>query len=170
MSRIGNNRNHTSPHGITLVELLIYLGLSALVSVGLMGFMVRTAAQRSALANQQQAQRESRLLLERMSLALRNAYAVEISADGERIAIQSYDYGEVSQTMFTVFEKKDQSVYMGQRLNEIPTEEDLICFTSSEINVQQLQFLKVSSSVQFRTTMAADGHTASLSSTIAFRQ
>jgi Tfp pilus assembly protein PilV len=147
--------------GVTLMELLVYLGISALVILAMGTFMVNVTKARVLSNNQRLAQQNARLILEKMTYSLRNAYDVNVLSPA-KVEIKSYDYNDpnnpVSKT--AVIERQaDNLLYL-----------DGWSLTEEGVSVTNVNFEKVSSSLQVSLTTEKNSQQASLSSTISFRQ
>ncbi|PIS42928.1 MAG: hypothetical protein COT24_00830 [Candidatus Kerfeldbacteria bacterium CG08_land_8_20_14_0_20_40_16] len=158
--------------GITLAELVVYLGISGLVTLILTSFLVQSTKQRIETNNQQLAQHTTRQVLEKMSHSLRNAYDVDVLAGGDGINIYSkiYSISGDPQTEITTYRVIDEKIYYDETLGLLPDFSELKPITDEGIIVNAVQFRKISSSLKIEMQITKGNREATLDSTIFFRQ
>lgn len=158
--------------GVTLMELLVYLGMSTIVALGLTAFLTTTTAARVQTSNQHLAQHNGRLVLEKLTHSLRNAYEVVVYNEGNSVDIYSYNFDEPAKPIVTTFSHDaGQSLLLyGQALVSRPSTNSLVPLIEPTVIVDQVTFTPVSASLHVQLTLLKDNGQASLDSTIAFRQ
>lgn len=158
------------PRGVTLMELLVYLGISSFIVVALTSYLMNATRQRVLAMDQTIAQENARAVFAKMTYALRNSYAVAVSETPERVEITAENPGHPGQPIITVFQYNPliQSVEYGQAIGTPP-----IAFqplTDPAVTVRDLDFEGVSSAVIVRGTFLRGTREAHVESTIAYRQ
>ena len=158
------------PKGVTLMELMIYLGISTIVVLALTSYLVQATKARVEMNNQQFVQHNTRQALEKMTYALRNAYDVAVYQEGSAVDIYSYNFDDPAKPIIYTFKYKDQDLFYGQSVEVPPAEESLQQLTDDGVSVESVSFKKISSSLQVQLVMKKNERQATLNSTIAFRQ
>lgn len=156
--------------GVTLIELLVYLGLSSLIVLAMAGFLTRLATQRTTLADKALVEQSARTVLSRMTYAVRNAYDVVVYNDGTAVDIYSKNYSDPARPIVTTFLSDNGQLLYGQAENNPPGTSELLPVTDSQVSVAQLGFQRVSAAVVVDVTFVKNGRAIPLHSTIAFRQ
>ena len=133
-------------------------------------FLVQTTGFRVGLNNQHLAQHETRVVMEKMTYSLRNAYDVQVAPDGKKVAIYSHNFDDPSQSIVTVYRAASQQLQYGQAIGSEPPEAALLPVVNDDILVQNINFTKISSSLQVDLTLMKKDKTSNINSTIAFRQ
>ncbi|MFH1535058.1 MAG: hypothetical protein ABIF80_03670 [Patescibacteria group bacterium] len=159
-------------NGTTLMELMVYLGISSVVTLMLTMFLVNSTEQRVMTNDQQIAQHNARQVIEKMTYSLRNAHDVNIEAGGTRAVIYSdyYDNLGVPQDVITVYELSSGKIYYGQDINLIPSPSSMKLLTDEDVNVSLIAFKKVSSSLRINLNVEKGLGESDINSTISFRQ
>jgi type II secretory pathway pseudopilin PulG len=159
-------------HGTTLMELMVYLGISSIVTLSLTMFLVRSTDQRIMTNNQQAAQHNARQVIEKITYSLRNAYNVNIEAGGTRAIIYSYYYVDPTNpdNLITVYELSGGKVYYGQDINAIPDHSSMKLLTDEDVDVTAVSFKKISSSLRVNLNVEKGSGESEINSTISFRQ
>lgn len=85
--------------GFTLLEMIIYIGITAVVVVSLMNIMITVFETRERTENVSEVQQSARLVMDRITNTLTYATDVEISSDGDLITTKA---GEQSPVVFSV--------------------------------------------------------------------
>ncbi|MFA6553596.1 MAG: hypothetical protein WCT27_04165 [Patescibacteria group bacterium] len=152
------------------MELLVYLGISSMVMLGSTLFLVQTTKIRLSSDNQKLTQHSSRLALEKMTLSLRNAYDVVVSADGTRATIYSYNFNDPGRPIVSVYCGRDGQLWYGQSFVIPPDDGALSPVIEAGVKVSTVQFNKVSASLHVRLNTVKNDRESSIESTIAFRQ
>jgi Tfp pilus assembly protein PilE len=163
---------HLNNRGTTLMELMVYLGISSVVTLSLTMFLARSTEQRVMTNDQQTAQHNARQVIEKMTYSLRNAYSVDIQSGGTKAIIYSYYYDNlgVPQDVITVYELNGGKIYYGQDINLIPSPSNMKQLTDEGVNVTQASFKKISSSLQIILDVKKGTGESDVRSTISFRQ
>ncbi|MFA6271732.1 MAG: hypothetical protein WC693_01305 [Patescibacteria group bacterium] len=158
--------------GTTLMELMVYLGISSVVTLSLTMFLAQSTEQRVMTNNQQMAQHNARQVIEKMTYSLRNAYDVTIEAGGTRAIIYSYYYVDPANpdNLITVYELDGGKMYYGQNINSIPDHSSMKLLTDEDVDVTVVSFKKISSSLRINVNVEKGTGESSVSSTISFRQ
>ncbi|MFA5051733.1 MAG: prepilin-type N-terminal cleavage/methylation domain-containing protein [Patescibacteria group bacterium] len=159
-----------SQAGATLIELLVYLGISSFVVLGSLLFLVQMTTARLATNDQKTAQQSARLAVEKMTYSLRNAYDVVVNADGTRVTIYSNDTAHPGQPVITVYGLRDGRLMYGQSLVVPPDDAELQPILNDNVEIADLQFKKISASLQVSLSTIKSNRQSSVESTIAFRQ
>lgn len=165
MLKIINNRR-----GITMLELMVYLGITVIIVSGLTTFLVQVTKQRINLHNQQLAQHNNRQVIEKMTHVLRNAYDVEIYQNGTALDVYSHNYTDHNSPIITTITYQEKRLFYGVSTGTRSVGELLLPLTDFGIVVEQVSFEQISSALQIALTMAKSESTASINSTISFRQ
>ncbi|MBU0612979.1 hypothetical protein KKB10_03090 [Patescibacteria group bacterium] len=154
------------------MELMVYLGISSVVTLMLTMFLVNSTEQRVMTNDQQIAQHNARQVIEKMTYSLRNAHDVNIEAGGTRAVIYSdyYDNLGVPQDVITVYELSSGKIYYGQDINLIPSPSSMKLLTDEDVNVSLIAFKKVSSSLRINLNVEKGLGESDINSTISFRQ
>lgn len=161
-----NNKN-----GVTLMELMIYLGISSIIALAMTSFLTNVTKQRVEISNQQIAQYNARQVLEKLTYSLRNAYEVEVNPDGTAVNIFSNNYDNpLQQPIISTYIYKNQKLYYGQSVINPPAEDTLLPITDEGLSVDNINFSQVSSSLKLQLVISKSGRQSGLDSTIAFRQ
>lgn len=153
--------------GYTLVELIIYLGLSGLVLVVTTNFLMQLLGQRAVAATQTSLQENSRTITSMMTVALRNAYDVSVSADKTSVIILSVPPSGVG-TLYTGYKLQGGTILSGSA----DAENAIVYEAALPADVQATVFSmeKVSSALDVEMRLAKGTQSTLLDSTIAFRQ
>jgi type II secretory pathway component PulJ len=159
-------------NGTTLMELMVYLGISSIVTLMLTMFLVNSTEQRVLTNDQQIAQYNARQVIEKMTYSLRNAYDVNIEAGGTKAVVYSYFYTNpgVPDNVITVYELNGGKIYYGQDINTIPGPSGMKLLTDENVNVSLVSFKKVSSSLRINLIVEKGVGESDINSTISFRQ
>lgn len=160
----------TNQRGVTLMELLVYLGISSVVVLSMMTLMANVSKQRLERTQQNTAQQAARVAVDKMTYSLRNAYSVVVAADGKTLDIYSYNFTNPAQPIVTTYREQDSRLYVGQALTTPPPPADLRPATPPTVLLEQLSFREISSAVQVTIRCRNGTRTADVSSTISFRQ
>ncbi|MFA6099238.1 MAG: prepilin-type N-terminal cleavage/methylation domain-containing protein [Patescibacteria group bacterium] len=156
--------------GVTLMELLIYLGISSVVVLTMMTLMANVSKQRLQRIQQNTAQQAARVAVDKMTYSIRNAYRVDISADGKTLDIYSTNFADLTKPIVTTYSELDNQLYTGQSLETPPQPENLQPATPPGVILEQLSFREISSAVQVSLRCRNGARNAEISSTISFRQ
>lgn len=152
--------------GVSLMELLMYMALSGIVVISMATFLMNMFATRVVIASQTSAQENARLLLERMTHAVRHGYKVQTASDS--LTVFSHPASDPCATIYTVFQKNGD-----QFLTGTGPDRDHIAFLPAagpDINVTNFTVTPVSSAVEIQLTTQRESRAADLTSTIAYRQ
>jgi len=156
--------------GVTLMELLIYLAMSTVVVVGLSAVMTSTMQARVVSNSTKDAQQNARRVLENMTYSLRNAYQLDVAADGKSINIYSQNIDNPSEPYITTYKYDDSELLYAQAINELPAEDTFISLVDEGITVEDVFFNKIASSISVEFTTIKNNRKATINSTIAYRQ
>lgn len=156
--------------GVTLLELLLYLGISSAVVLGMTGFLVRATRQRVVTMDQTIAQQNGRTVSALFTHALRNAYDVTVQSAPLSAVISSENPDNPGQTIVTVFryDETAKTIEYGQAVGSPPVV--FIPLTDPSVAVENVSFERVSSALVLEARFTRGDRAASLASTIAFRQ
>ncbi|MFA6391143.1 MAG: hypothetical protein WCW66_00125 [Patescibacteria group bacterium] len=159
-------------NGTTLMELMVYLGISSVVTLMLTMFLVNSTEQRVMTNDQQMAQHNARQVIEKMTYSLRNAYSVDVQASGTKAVIYSYYYTNpgIPDNVITVYELNGGKMYYGQDINTIPDPSGMKLLTDEDVNVSLVSFKKVSSSLRINLNVEKGEGKSDINSTVSFRQ
>jgi hypothetical protein len=154
------------------MELMVYLGISSIVTLMLTMFLVNSTEQRVLTNNQQTAQYNARQIIEKMTYSLRNAYDVDIQASGTKAIVYSHFYTNpvAPDNIITVYELNGGKMYYGQDMNLIPAPSSMKLLTDEDVNVSLVSFKKVSSSLRINLIVEKGTGESDINSTISFRQ
>ncbi len=156
--------------GVTLMELLVYLGISTIVVVGLSALMTNTMHARVVSNNSKDAQQNARRVLENMTYSLRNAYQLDVAADGQSMNIYSQNIDNPSEPLVTTYQYVDSQLFYAQAVNELPPADTFISLVDEGVLVKDVNFHKISSSINVEFTIIKNSRQAEINSTIAYRQ
>ncbi len=154
--------------GYTLIELMMYMGISAVLVVGVVGFMIRTTQERTLLVSQNAVQQNSRVVMEKMTTSIRNAYQVDVNAAGTEITIYAKNYANPSEPIITIYQNQGQE--LSYSVGNPTAAGPFFTILDGGIHVAQFHADTVASSVVLQATFEKNGKQASFSSTIAYRQ
>lgn len=160
------HRRQKGGAGYTLIELLVYLGLSSLVMLLMTGFLVRVMGNKAIAATQTLLQENERTIFESMTTAIRNSYAVDVT-DGTRVVVKSHPAGSTD-TLYTIFQPDANHRFsMGQGASEA----DVVMSPITDDGISVL-FSATADTASLDVTLAAKKGTQSnaFTSTIAYRQ
>jgi type II secretory pathway pseudopilin PulG len=152
--------------GVTLVELLLYMALSGLVVISMATFLMNMFQARVVTASQTTVQENTRVMLEQITLAVRHGYKVEIASG--TLTIFSRSASDNTETVYTIFEHDGQQLKSGTGSDRgaiVPQP-----MHAPEITVNTFTFEKVSSAIEVKVSATSGRRSATLESTIAFRQ
>lgn len=152
--------------GVSLVELLLYMALSGLVVVSMATFLMNMFQARVVTAAQTTVQDSTRVMLERMTIAIRHGYKVETPPN--KLIVYSHPPSDPTDTVYTVF------VHMGNQLLT-GSGDDLSAIVARpmhapEIAVDTFTVTRVSSAVEVQLSATSGKRSSLLESTIAYRQ
>lgn len=158
--------------GTTLMELMVYLGISSVVTLSLTMFLAQSTKQRVMTNDQQLAQYNARQVVEKMTYSLRNAYDVSIEAGGTRAVVYSYYYVDPANPddLITVYELDGGRMYYGQDINSVPGHSSLKQLTDEGVEVTSVSFKKILSSLKVDLSVSKGIGESDVSTTISFRQ
>jgi len=156
--------------GVTLMELLVYMGISSVVILGMMAFLVQTTKTRVSAESQHLAQHSARQALEQMTYSLRNAYDVVVNVDGTRAIIFSDNPDDAIQPIVTVYAIKDGQLVSAQAISVPPDDSSLQPVSGDGVIFTDVQFKKISASLQVTLGTVKNSRSSKIESTIAFRQ
>lgn len=156
------------PKGITLVELLIYMGLSTLLVIGMVGFLIQTTHERTKLAAQQSVQQNARVVMGKMTTTIRNAYVIEVNEEGNEITAYSQNYEDLHSPIKTIY--RAQGSDLAFERGEVMAAAASQTLLDSGVTLVSLHAEKIASSVRMTATFEKDGRRVTLSSTVAYRQ
>jgi Tfp pilus assembly protein PilE len=160
----------TNEKGTTLMELMIYLVISSLIIIAMTSYLVQATRARVALNDQHLVQNDSRVVLEKMTYSLRNAYDVSVSSDNQSVTVFSHNFDDPMRPIITTYIYQSGQLMYGQAIGVPPAEPSMTPLVSSQVVVQNVHFAKVSSSLQVTLALAKNNKTSEVVSTIAFRQ
>ncbi|MFA6511896.1 MAG: hypothetical protein WCV86_02095 [Patescibacteria group bacterium] len=148
--------------GITMIEVLLYLGLSGMVLTFFGGMVLNMTRQQTLLADQQHAQEIARNTLSTITYAARNAYHIEIQPG------QVDFYAEPdTNPVITRMRYENNALLIG---NAVGTPPNLISVIDADATVTNATFQTVSSALQVSLTIQVGTQSQSIHSTIAYRQ
>jgi len=156
--------------GLSLMELLVYLGISTIVVIGLSTVMTNTMSARVVSNNAKDAQQNARRVLENMTYSLRNAYQLDVSADGLSMNIYSQNIDNPSEPLVATYKYIDSQLLYAQAINELPSDDTFVSLVDDGILVEDVNFRKISSSINVKFTIIKSSREAKINSTIAYRQ
>lgn len=159
-------KRYKKPRGVTLVELLIYLGISSIVTLAMSAFLVTTVHQRTEVASQNAAQHETRRVLEQLTYGLRNAYSVDVRTGGSAVDV----YSDSTEPQVATYELSGDRLNFGQQATTPPPAETLQPITGTDMKVTEVRFTRVASSLQVHLVIMKGTHQSTINSTISFRQ
>ncbi len=162
------HRQQKGGAGYTLVELLVYLGLSSLVLLLMTGFLARVMGNKAIAATQTQLQENERTVFDAMTVAIRNSYEVTVENSGTKVIVKSHpeDSGLTTYTVFQV--DAHQRLSMGQNEDFMLVDPQPI--TDDGIIVKAFSATVISSSLEVTLVIQKGTQTNAFTSTIAFRQ
>ncbi len=163
-----SNDHMKSGAGFTLIELVLYLGLSSIVVLASTSFLTAATKVRVHTKQQQNIQSEIDAVSGRLSYTLRNAYRVELDVPGTRIDVYAKDPSSPD-PIVTSFQVKDGALYTGK--NSVTPAADLYMLTNAATSVTSLSpFEVVSSSLKVMLSFTQGPVTVPFESVYAFRQ
>lgn len=123
--------------GFTLIEFLLYIGMTATVIAVLGSFSFQTIWGKARLTSMDEVSQNVRFVLEKMSLAIRNAQAINSPAAGTFATALSLKVLDLTKNP-TIFDLSGGAVRISEGAN--PPEG----LTSSEVEVANMKFSNIS--------------------------
>lgn len=163
-------RTRIQPRGFTLIELVVYLGLSSIVVVASTGYVAAATRVRVHTVQQQALQDDARSIIGNLSYTLRNAYRIDIVEAGARADVYAVDPDAPGHPIVTSYQLRDGVLRQGKSIDTPPAE--MILLNGSEVTVSAgpVPFAVVSSSLELRLSLAKGGVTVPVETTISYRQ
>ncbi len=164
-----SNDHVKSGAGFTLVELVLYLGLSSIVILASSSFLTTATTVRVHTKQQQMVQSDVDAVSGKLSYTLRNAYRVDLVESGNRIDVYAHD-PDTTDTVVTSFRIHDGALTTGKNTTSPPA--DLYALTSVATTVAPgpVLFEVVSSSLKVSLICTQGSVTIPFESVYAFRQ
>lgn len=152
--------------GFTLVELLVYLATAGIVLIAATTFVGRMVAVRAEAAAQTKLQENARVVIETMTVAIRNSYAV--NASGSTVTILAHPASSPSDTNYTVFTLSGDQLQTGSGSDPdtiVPT-----TMVDEGVSVDNFTPQAIEGALQVHLALSSGEQSWRLDSTIAYRQ
>jgi len=158
--------------GTTIVELLVYLGVSTLVVMVMMSFTVGISQRRAMVNDQLLAQENGRLVAERMAYVLRNSYRQEVRVVGstKQLIVTGLDPAQPTRDLITVFEFSDGTIKYAQASGAAPPSALFAPMIDRAVVVDAADVENVSAATVLRLTLRKGNQRVQLESTVGWRQ
>ena len=151
-----------------MIEILVYLGLSAMVLVFFGSMVVNMTRQQTRIAEQQIAQENARNALSAITYAARNAYQIDVSA--QHVDFWAEPEIPNNNPKVTRVQHMVDSLLIGSAENAPPAPEDMAVLTTPDARMTDAQFQSVSSALVVTLTVEVGNQSQNIHSTIAYRQ
>lgn len=116
--------------GYTLTELMIYVGLFAIVSGAIITFLVTTINVKLAIDTTNNFTQESRIILDTITKEMRESYNYDIQDDGTKIILYKNDAETIQSEVYT----DNGTVYITRENNETNS------ISSGDVKIEELLF------------------------------
>lgn len=156
--------------GFTMIELVLYLGLSSFVVMIALSFLTTATKARVETKQKQELQSTVNAVSGSLSYALRNAYQVTVSPSGTRVDVYSHDPAAPLHPVVTTFFIQDGALMTGKAVDNPATVFYRLSDATVTITSPSVPFELISSSVKASLTFSEKDTSVPFDSVFAFRQ
>lgn len=154
--------------GLTIIELLVYLGLTVGIVTAASSFLVSITPVNRAIDSREKVTREMRHITDNLAFTIKNSYAVSVPSSQE-LLLRTKKIG-MPGDLRTRYLLNGQTVLAGDMPNVEPPFEHLVPLHDTDVKITGLSFESIDSSVRITMTAIQGNETHSITTTVSPHQ